>query len=151
MELGCLLPDSSIMADTVVLSQNRSPSLIFLIWSALFQTAISANLKIEFAMPSLEIMFWKRALRIYGHMHICEKLCYPKHNLWTGRWHSKSSFLFKLWMALIVFWKRACQILYYHSSFSIYEEYNYAYINGHNNHYYYHVLPSTLAHNIGYP
>ena len=45
---------------------------------AIFQNALSTSPKIDVAMPSSEIKFWKRPLHKYKHIgayiHICEKL-----------------------------------------------------------------------------
>ena len=47
------------------------------IWRAFFQNAITANRKIEFAMPkpSSESIFWKRALHNYAHIYIYIYIC----------------------------------------------------------------------------
>ena len=65
------------------------------IWRAVFQNTISANPKIEFAMPmpSSKIMFWKTALHKYAHIYayiyiyIYVKSVFPKHNLRTWYLH----------------------------------------------------------------
>ena len=64
------------------------------IWRALFQNAISANTKTEFAMPMLSsyIMFWKRALRLYvdgEFLNMYLKGLFAKQDLQTVHWDYK--------------------------------------------------------------
>ena len=54
---------------------NQSMS-VNLFEEVFFQTSITANIKLEVAMPILnsEIMFWKRALHKYVHIYIGKAL-----------------------------------------------------------------------------
>ena len=82
------------------------------IWSALFQKAIRANLKIEDAMPmsNLEITFWKRAHHKYTHIHTYIHMCkalFENRNCEHAIAMVSPFFL----MAHVAFWKRALHIV----------------------------------------
>ena len=62
-------------------------------------------------MPCLEIMFWKRALQKYVHIHAHTQM--PKHNLDQNTIFDLGIGIERSFsgMALNVFWKRALQTL----------------------------------------